>query len=404
MKILLIGKGTTRIPPESGIPVTIYMHTLAKQLTLLGNEVDVICPPAHGRIKQTYNMVSVGNPGLQSRNIYLQNLYEIWFSLCFAVRFRRLYRKRHYNVVHFFENPFTAFAALLLDKRDKHLFLFSSGMAVSGTKLNWGVHDKTSFVWRFSMVLHEFVFKNIPHVTVSSEHLKKVVVARTGTTADKIIVTPFISAETDIFNKNTDTQELRQKLGLNPTDVVVLCLAPVAPYKNQFSLVKAIPSIIQKHPATRFVFVGDTSIPDYYAQILKYIRDNSLGKYVTFTGFIKNYADLFKYYNLADVYVLLSRAEGNMPKTTLDAMSCRKAIVVSNIPQNREGTARGDEMLLVDPDDIVNISKSIMQLVDDPGLRQHLGENARRTIDEYHTPEVVAKRMVQVYERIKDNL
>jgi glycosyltransferase involved in cell wall biosynthesis len=181
-------------------------------------------------------------------------------------------------------------------------------------------------------------------------------------------------------------------------------LAPLAPYKNQFSLVKAIPSIIHRHPETRFVFVGETPIRDYYTQILQYIQDNSLGKYVLFTGFIKNYADLPKYYNLADVYVLLSHAEGNMPKTTLEAMACGKAIVVSDIPQNREGTFNGDEMLLVNPDNIDAISNAISNLLEDPHLRHQLGENAIRTVDEYYTPEVVAKRMVQIYERIRNEV
>jgi glycosyltransferase involved in cell wall biosynthesis len=39
-------------------------------------------------------------------------------------------------------------------------------------------------------------------------------------------------------------------------------------------------------------------------------------------------------------------------------------------------------------------------LLDDPDLRRQLGENAQRTIAEYYTPEVVAKRMVEVYEGI----
>jgi len=403
MKILIVGNGTPRIPPGSGIPVTIYLHTMAEQLSLLGHEVDVICPPVPQKAKQRYNFIEVGSPRIYSHNIYLRNIYEVWFSLCFAVRLRGLCRKRQYDVVHFFENPATASAALLLDTRDRYLFLFSSGMAVSSTDLTWGVQDKASFIWRASMALHKYVFRNMPHVTASSNHLKKVIVAHTGTDANKIAVTPFISAETDIFHADNDTLELRQSLGLNPNDLVVLCLAPVAPYKNQFTLVKAIPAIIRKHSSIRFVFVGETTTRDYYTHILQYIQDNSLGKYVNFTGFIKNYGDLPKYYNLADVYVLISRAEGNMPKTTLEAMACGKAIVVSDIPQNREGAVMGDEMLLVNPDDIEAISNAINRLLDNPELRRRLGENAQRTIAEYYTPDVVARRMVKVYERLKAN-
>lgn len=403
MRILIVGNGTPRIPPKSGIPVTIYLHTLAEQLTRLGHEVDVVCPPAPGHDIQKYNLVEVGNPRIYSRNSYLRNIYEVWFSLCFAFRFRGLCRKRQYDIVHFFENPVTAYVVLLFNKQNRHNFLFSSGMAVSGTELTWGVPDKKSIIWRASMALHTYVFRKMPRITASSHRLKDVIIARTGTTADKITVTPFISAETDIFHDGIDTRELRQSLGLNPTDLVVLCLAPVAPYKNQMTLVEAIPAIIRNHLTTRFLFVGETPIHDYYAQIQQYIRNNSLEKYIIFTGYIKEYADLPRYYNLADVYVLLSQAEGNLPKTTLEAMSCGRAIVVSDIPQNREGAIRGDEMLIINPYNVEAVASTLNQLLTDPELRRQLGENARRTITDCYTPEVIAKRMVELYKRKRAN-
>jgi len=404
MKILIVGNGTPRIPPKPTIPVTVYLHTFAEQIVQLGHEVDVVIRPTPEKELQKYNYLEVGNPRIHARNIYARNFYEIWFGLCLAMRLRGLCKRNHYDIVHFFENPVPAFFSLLINRKDRPRFLFSSGMAVSGTTLNWGVPDKTNFTWRASMALHTHIFKKMPHITTSSHHLKEVVAARTGINAAKITITPFISAENDIFHASTNVENLRQHLGLNPTNVVVLCLAPVAPYKNQLSVVKAIPAIIKKYPTARFIFVGETPIPDYYARIQQYIRNNKLERYVFFTGFIKNYKELPKYYNLADIYVLLSKAEGNMPKTTMEAMACGKAIIVSDIPQNREGAVKGDEMLFVNPDDVVAISNTVSQLLENADLRKKLGGNARRTVAEYFTPEAVAKGMVEVYERIKAKL
>jgi glycosyltransferase involved in cell wall biosynthesis len=75
-----------------------------------------------------------------------------------------------------------------------------------------------------------------------------------------------------------------------------------------------------------------------------------------------------------------------MPKTALDAMSCGKAIVVSDIPQNREGAIHGDEMFFVPPCDIKAISDAINRLLIDQELRHQMDVNSKRTIEEYYTP------------------
>jgi phosphatidylinositol alpha-1,6-mannosyltransferase len=229
--------------------------------------------------------------------------------------------------------------------------------------------------------------------------LKEVVISQTKVDPRKVSITTFNSVDPYLFHPRINSSELRRKFGLSEDEPVVLCLGVLAPYKNQLSLVKAIPDIIRKYPKTKFLFVGGM-IKEYYAQIQQVVQANNLSNNVMFTGFVRDYTDLPKYYNLADIYVLLSRGEGNVPMTTLEAMACANAIVVSDIPQNREGAIHGDEMLLVNPYDIKAISNTVNRLLDDPDLRRQLGENAQRTIAEYYTPEVVAKRMVEVYEGI----
>jgi glycosyltransferase involved in cell wall biosynthesis len=279
-------------------------------------------------------------------------------------------------------------------------FIFSTGIPVSGDDLIWSVQRNRSLIWRTSIALHTYVFRHIENITTSSHRLKEVVVARAKINPAKITVTPFVAAEPEIFHPGIDSSDLREKLGLRPDSMLVLSLGEVSPYKNQFSLVKAMPAIIAKHANTKFVFVGALD-KDYYNQIQRFVRENSLEKYIFFTGFVKDYADLPKYYNLADIYVLLSCGEGNMPKTTMEAMACGKAIIVSDIPQNREGAIRGDEMLFVNPYDISAIANAINRLLTDHDLRRQLGEKAQRTINEYYTPEMVAKLMIEVYEGIE---
>jgi glycosyltransferase involved in cell wall biosynthesis len=278
-------------------------------------------------------------------------------------------------------------------------FIFSSGKPVSGSELAFEGQESPFYVRLPGDFMHRYVFRRMTRVTTSSRCLREVLIKRVKVTPDRLSVTPFIAAEPDRFYPGIDASSLRRELGLTERDRIVLCLGEVSPYKNQLSLVKAIPDIVARHPETRFVFAG-AILNDYRTQIERFVRAHSLDNRVVFTGFIRDYADLPAYYNLADIYVLLSRSEGNLPKTILEAMSCGRAVIAADIPQNREGARRGDEIVFVAPYDTAAIAAAVNRLLDDPELRRRLGENARQSILKYHAPEVIARGMVKVYEEV----
>ncbi len=400
MRICLIGKARPRIPPEDDVPVTIYLHTLAQQLVLLGHSIDVVCSPSGRPAKQAYNIIEIGNLMRPSWGASFPNFHELWFSLRLGMALRRLCRRNNYDVVHFFENPAPSFLALLFAGKGMPPFVFSSGLPVSGAELTWAVQSRKTTIWRISIALHKRVYRGMTRLTTSSSQLKEVVTRQAGVDPAKITVTPFIAAETDVFYPDVDCAALRAELGLGDRSLVVLCLAPIAPYKNQLSLVRAIPAIIGEFPEARFLFVGEITRDHHYSEITEFIRTNSLEDHVTFTDFIERYPDLPRYYSLAGIYVLLSLAEGNLPKTTLEAMSCGKPVVISDIPQNREGVGDEGGAIFVDPLDADGIANAITTLLRDPELRRATGEAARRTIMERHTPEVVARGIVRVYEEV----
>jgi glycosyltransferase involved in cell wall biosynthesis len=289
--------------------------------------------------------------------------------------------------------------ALLCRHRDTPPFIFSSGKPVSGKELAFESQDSPLYVRLPGDFMHRYVFRRMTRVATSSSRLREVLIKQVKVRPDKVSVTPFIAAELERFYPGVETARLRKGLGLAEADRVVLCLGEVSPYKNQLSLVKAIPGIVARHPETRFVFAG-AILDDYQAQIDEFVRAHSLDDRVIFTGFVRDYADLPAYYNLADVYILLSRSEGNLPKTILEAMSCGRAVIAADIPQNREGARRGDEIVFVDPYDTGAIAAAVNRLLDDPALRQRLGENAHQSTLKYHAPEVIAQGMVRLYEDV----
>lgn len=84
--------------------------------------------------------------------------------------------------------------------------------------------------------------------------------------------------------------------------------------------------------------------------------------------------DVADFLNAVDIFVLPSRHEGCC-NAVIEAMSCGKAIVSSDLPFNYD-VLNLENAILVDPNDIVQIRDAILKLRDDIQLRNTLAKQA----------------------------
>ena len=96
------------------------------------------------------------------------------------------------------------------------------------------------------------------------------------------------------------------------------------------------------------------------------------------------------------IYAYPSRVEG-MPWAVLEAMSCGRAIVASDIPGIKEVIGHGVNGLLVKPGDIHGLAKAMMRLIEDEELRAELSKAARAKAVEEHDWSIIADKVERVY-------
>lgn len=92
----------------------------------------------------------------------------------------------------------------------------------------------------------------------------------------------------------------------------------------------------------------------------------------------------------AEIFALVSHYEGH-PKTLIEAMSCGVAVLGSDVDGIRDQIIHGETGWLVGAD-AESIRAGIMHLLSEPALREHLGRNARRMIEENFALDVIAER------------
>ena len=109
-----------------------------------------------------------------------------------------------------------------------------------------------------------------------------------------------------------------------------------------------------------------------------------------------NVADVREVWKRAHIAVLPSRREG-LPKSLLEAASCGRAIVATDVPGCREVAHAGENALLVPPDDAAALAEAIGTLARDADLRHRFAKAGRKLVESDMASERVGAKTVELY-------
>lgn len=102
-------------------------------------------------------------------------------------------------------------------------------------------------------------------------------------------------------------------------------------------------------------------------------------------------------YSAADILIQPSRAE-NQSLVILEAMSCGTPVIAFDIGGNAEIVSAGPGGLVVEPENIAQLSQGITRLLEDRALRASLGKSARRSVIELYSLDVHCKKYIALYQ------
>ncbi len=127
-------------------------------------------------------------------------------------------------------------------------------------------------------------------------------------------------------------------------------------------------------------------------------RDLGMAHQVVFTGYVPE-ADKVRFYNLADLYVLPSSLEG-FGMTAGEAMSCGKPVVATAVGSMPEVVADGGTGFLIPLGDRRRFAAQIVTLLQNEALARQFGEAGRRRVEALFRWEMVARRLVDLYQQV----
>lgn len=171
----------------------------------------------------------------------------------------------------------------------------------------------------------------------------------------------------------------------------VVATARIDPLKDIETFLRMAGLVRRTNPQARFAIYGAVVDREYFEKCLALRHELGLDDVVEMGAETQNVVST---YHSADIIVLTSVSEA-FPYSILEAMSCGKAIVATDVGGVKE--ALESNGILVPPMDAEAFASEVRRLLDDRALRASLGARARATVVEKFRVDHTIAQYLEVY-------
>ncbi len=180
----------------------------------------------------------------------------------------------------------------------------------------------------------------------------------------------------------------RAQLGIPENVPVVTIVANLRPVKRVDRFIDMAASVARQHSDTHYLILGEGELRDQLSE--QSTRLGLAGK-IVFAGSVP---DVGPYLRLSNVGVLTSESEG-LSNTLVEYSFNRLPIVAFNTGGNPEVVEDGVTGYLVPEGEIVGMAARVLELLNNPDLRQKMGQAGRERVEDQFSPQ---KRLLEAEE------
>ncbi|HSI46589.1 MAG TPA: glycosyltransferase [Methylophilus sp.] len=192
-----------------------------------------------------------------------------------------------------------------------------------------------------------------------------------------------------------DGAAFRAKYDIPAQRPLLLFVGRVAHEKNIQFLLEMLSLVIQDHPGVLLVITGEGPAE---AMLKKMARDNGLQQNVMFLGYLDRAVGLNAAYQAADIFVFASKSE-TQGLVLLEAMA-QETPVVAIAELGTASILRHEQGALIAQDDELHFAEQVQTLLIDHQLRERIGKQGKRYVEQVWSSEAQAKKLLECYERL----
>ena len=198
-----------------------------------------------------------------------------------------------------------------------------------------------------------------------------------------------------------DVQEAREHvrsiLGVPDDHLLIVNAGTVCSRKGQEYSLQAAIQIADEYPNASFAFLGDLDMEPEYAHALKArAGDAGLEDRIRFLGFRRDFHEFM----VGSDICLHTAIQDPHPITVLSAMAARLPVVAFAVDGLKEQVVDGETGCLVPFGDEAVLVRALRTCLQDPALRERMGEAGRQRVQTLFSAEEMARRIGELIDEV----
>lgn len=258
-----------------------------------------------------------------------------------------------------------------------------------------GEYSITSFISKIKyitikLLTEHYIRKKTTYFFVKSEPWKKIILQLFNISPKKIIEIP-LGADSDLFKLDLRIRKtMRKELGFSPEEIVIIYSGKIIQTKKLHLLFNAIAPVIKKNSKVKLLIVGRGK-QLYLKQLKKIACSLGIAEKIIFHSWVTRRI-LFKFYNAADIAVW----PGSISISIIEAASVGLPVVIKRSPISRYKISN-ENGLDFKKDNVVELNHCLRQLIMNPRLRERMGQNSRRLVEQKLNWKTIAQQYLESY-------
>lgn len=188
-----------------------------------------------------------------------------------------------------------------------------------------------------------------------------------------------------------DPLQARKEYGFGPNSFVVGIIARLVSDKGHEYLLEAVKLLVPKIPEIRLLIVGDGK---YRRSLEEVTRAMDLKDRVFFTGNLK---DVSRPLAAIDVFVLPAVWREGFGFSIVEAMACKKPVIVTNIWALNTLIQNHENGILVEPRDAQELAQALQLILKDQAFRNRIGKAGYETAERRFSLDRMVLELENVY-------
>ncbi len=372
----------------------VHTNLLANGLVQQGHLVTIITTGhKDGKLSETIDgvvihYISGTKPGKYSRKWYRQS----------REKFMELHQQRFFDIVcSESAGAFGLLKSALSRKTGIPVVVIFHGIFYNELKTRFNLGFSLKSLAAAVYYLGTYIFRDMSLVArakaiIATSHEQKHLIKKFYFLPENKVFTVLNGIDTKIAPAD---DSLKKNLGFAADDKVILSVARLKREKGLHVILQALPEILVDVPKAKLLIIGEGEYRGYLEGLANDL--GLLGK-VLFIGALP-YAELGKYFHLADVFVNSTIRENGYDLTIIQGMAYGKPVVVSRLKSLNGVIDDGKNGFLVARGEAKELSQAVRKVLQNPQLMMTIGKAAQQQAQDLFSVENMVKNTIKVFEK-----